>query len=196
VGTRDYYRLEIKSSWFFRGFAANHVLELSAKAGVTQALSGGDVPFYDREYLGGQDSLRGYNYHAVGPRQVTQDGTTYEPIGGDSYWFGSAEYTIPIISRLSFALFYDIGNVSVSPWSNSGTVVQGRLFDTQPFISQFQRQFNFGSTTTYSDDFGFGLRLSIPTLGPLRLDYGIPIHHDPFNSGGKFQFGAGFSRPL
>jgi outer membrane protein insertion porin family len=197
VGTRDYFRLEIKSSWFFRGLAANHVLELSAKAGVTQALSGGDVPFYDREYLGGQDSLRGYDYHAVGPREVTQDGTTYEPIGGDSYWFGSAEYTIPIIDRLSFALFYDIGNVSARPWSNSGTVVHGRLFDNQgPFISQFQHEFNFGSTTSYSDDFGFGLRLSIPTLGPLRLDYGIPIHHDPFNSGGKFQFGAGFSRPL
>ena len=32
-------------------------------------------------------------------------------------------------------------------------------------------------------------------LGPLRLDYGIPISKDPFNGGGgKFQFGVGYTR--
>jgi hypothetical protein len=32
---------------------------------------------------------------------------------------------------------------------------------------------------------------------PLRLDYGIPIKHDRFNSGsGKFQFSGGFERPF
>ena len=35
-----------------------------------------------------------------------------------------------------------------------------------------------------------GLRLNLP-IGPLRLDYGIPIHHDQFSSGsGRFQFGV------
>ena len=202
VGQRNYYRLELKSSWFFRGFAPNHVLELSGKAGVTQKLDGADdVPFYDRFYLGGQDSLRGFDYNGVGPRESTQDGTFFEPIGGDTYWFASAEYTIPIIDRLSFAVFYDIGNVSARAFSNSGFPVQGRTSTDRPRGSPFLPgdfpPFPDGSTGSYSDDFGIGLRLSIPTLGPLRLDYGIPIHHDNFNgSGGKFQFGAGFSRPL
>jgi outer membrane protein insertion porin family len=204
VGDRNYYRLELKSSWFFRGFAANHVLEISGKAGVTQALSGGDVPFYDRYYLGGQDSLRGFDYHGVGPREVSQDGQLYEPIGGDTYWFASAEYTIPIISRLSFALFYDIGNVSTRAWSNGGQEVSGRSFNpvgqgpfAPPFGTTFFGPTDAGNTRAFSDDFGVGFRLSIPTLGPLRLDYGIPLHHDNFNGpGGKFQFGAGFSRPL
>jgi len=36
--------------------------------------------------------------------------------------------------------------------------------------------------------------LNLP-IGPLRLDYGIPIHHDQFNSGsGRFQFGVGYTR--
>ncbi len=204
VGDRNYYRLELKSSWFFRGFAPNHVLEISGKAGVTQALSGGDVPFYDRYYLGGQDSLRGFDYRGVGPREVSQDGGLYEPIGGDTYWFASAEYTIPIISRLSFALFYDIGNVSTRAYSNGGQEVSGRSFipsgqgiNTIGPESTFFGTTDAGNTGTYSDDFGVGFRLSIPTLGPLRLDYGIPLHHDGFNGpGGKFQFGAGFSRPL
>jgi outer membrane protein insertion porin family len=41
------------------------------------------------------------------------------------------------------------------------------------------------------------MRLNIPHLGPLRLDYGIPITHDQYNSSsGQFQFGVGWSRPF
>jgi outer membrane protein insertion porin family len=197
VGDRDYYKLELSSDWFFRGLAHNHVLELSAKAGVTASLSGADVPFYDRFYLGGQDSLRGFDYTGVGPREVTQDGQQYEPIGGDTSWFASAEYTIPIIDRLSFAVFYDIGNVAAMPWSVSRFEVTGKQFSQISPGGKFLGTFPAGNTGIFSDDFGIGLRLNIPLLGPLRLDYGIPIHHDRFNGpGGKFQFGAGFSRPL
>ena len=38
------------------------------------------------------------------------------------------------------------------------------------------------------------LRLNLP-IGPLRLDYGIPITHDKDNgSSGRFQFGVGYTR--
>ena len=41
------------------------------------------------------------------------------------------------------------------------------------------------------------MRLNIPHLGPLRLDYGIPITTDKYNSSsGQFQFGVGWSRPF
>ena len=47
-----------------------------------------------------------------------------------------------------------------------------------------------------SDNWGLGLRLNLP-IGPLRLDYGIPIHHDQYSSAaGKFQFGVGWERPF
>jgi len=47
----------------------------------------------------------------------------------------------------------------------------------------------------YDDDYGLGFRLNIPHLGPLRLDYGIPIRHDEYNgSSGQFQFGVGYTR--
>jgi outer membrane protein insertion porin family len=201
TGDRNYYRVEAKTDWFFKTPFKGHRLELSAKAGVTQTVSGGDVPFYDRFYLGGQDSLRGFDYHGLGPREPTQDGTLYETIGGDTYWFASAEYTIPIIDRLAFAFFYDIGNVSAAPFSNTPFNVHTRTFGTTVGQagtgSTSQGQFFQGNTGSYSDDFGIGLRLTIPTLGPLRLDYGIPLHRDSFNGpSGKFQFGAGFSRPL
>jgi outer membrane protein insertion porin family len=39
-----------------------------------------------------------------------------------------------------------------------------------------------------------GIRLNLP-IGPLRLDYGIPITRGPdTGSSGRFQFGVGWTR--
>ncbi len=171
-GQRDYYRVELQSAWYFPGFFKGHVLELGARGGVVDGLDGDSVPFYERYYLGGMYSLRGTRYRAVSPREPG----FVEPIGGSSYWFGTAEYSLPLIDSeagagLRFAMFYDIGSVGVNPYS-----------------------FN---ADNYTDNWGFGLRLNIPQLGPLRLDYGVPINHDQYSSGnGKFHFGVGWQRPF
>ena len=164
-GDKDFYKLELRSAWYFKGLFPGHVLELVGHIGSAEAFGDtADVPFYERYYLGGLNSLRGFKYRSVSPREPGID----EPIGGDSYWFGSAEYSIPIIERLRFAFFYDIGAVELKPYTY---------------------KFN-----NFSDNYGIGLRLNLP-IGPLRLDYGIPINHDSFNSGsGRFQFGVGYRR--
>ena len=180
-GSRDYYKLQLKTHWYFKGLFPGHVLELLAGTGVTDAFgSTTEVPFYDRFYLGGLDTLRGFRYHSVSPREIPPQpgspGFSSEPIGGDTYWVGSAEYSVPIFQSpkengvgLRFAVFYDIGQVALAPYS----------FDAD-----------------YLDNWGVGLRLNLP-IGPLRLDYGIPIHTDRFNSSsGQFQFGVGFTRPF
>ena len=176
TGDKTYYKVELTSSWFFPGFLKGHVLEIGGRTGVAESLEGGDVPFYDRYYLGGLYSLRGFKFRNIAPREpsdITAQNVVNEPIGGDSYWFGSLEYSVPIFEKdggvgLRFALFYDIGAVSASPYT----------FET-----------------SYSDNWGLGMRLNIPHLGPLRLDYGIPITHDQYNSGsGQFQFGVGYTR--
>ena len=184
VGDKNFYKLEVKTSWFFPGFFKGHVIELDGRSGVAQSISGGDVPFYDRYYLGGLYSMRGYKFRNVAPRDPSYNNPDpiqnnpnmpNEPIGGDSFWFGSLEYSLPILEKdggvgLRFAVFYDIGAVSASSYSFS---------------------------SSYNDNWGLGIRLNIPHLGPLRLDYGIPITHDSYNSGGgKFQFGVGFERPF
>jgi outer membrane protein insertion porin family len=198
LGDHSYLKTELSSAWYFKGFAPGHVLEVVGRAGVAQPFGGDDVPFYDRYYLGGLRDLRGFDFPGVGPRQVTQDGTAYEPIGGDTYWMGSLEYSVPIMGPVRFATFFDIGNVSSRAWSNSGFPVLGKGNNgliNNPLVSF--TQFNAGNTGSYSDNYGIGLHIDIPNLGPLRLDYGIPIKHDQFNSAsGKFQFGVGFTRPL
>jgi outer membrane protein insertion porin family len=163
-GDKEFYKLELTSAWYFPGFAKGHVFELIGRTGAADSLENEDVPFYDRYYLGGMYTLRGFKYRRVSPR----DPGFNEPVGGDTFWFGSAEYSIPIIERLRFAVFYDIGNVQADSYD-----------------------YNF---TDFSDNWGVGLRLNLP-IGPLRLDYGIPINHDKYNSSsGQFQFGVGFTR--
>jgi outer membrane protein insertion porin family len=171
----QFYKLELKTGWFFKGLAKGHVLELAGRTGVAQALGTySDVPFFERFYLGGLTSMRGYKFRYVSPRQVPNIPGN-EPIGGDTYWFGTAEYSIPIYEAergigIRFALFYDIGSVGSNPYNMNWS--------------------------GYDDNWGVGLRLNLP-IGPLRLDYGIPIHHDQYNSGsGQFQFGVGWERPF
>ncbi|HYG23521.1 MAG TPA: outer membrane protein assembly factor BamA [Verrucomicrobiae bacterium] len=170
-GEKEYYKAELKTHWYFRGLFSGHVLELLGGTGVGDAYGSDDsVPFYDRYYLGGLYSLRGYRYRSISPRETGEPPRSREPIGGNTYYFASAEYSLPIIDRLRFALFYDMGNVMYDAYS-----------------------YDF---TDYNDNWGIGLRLNLP-IGPLRLDYGIPIQHDRHNSGsGRFQFGVGFERPF
>ncbi len=89
VGDTTYYKVEAKTAWYFPGIFKGHVLELNGRAGVASSLSGGSVPFYDRYYLGGAYSLRGFKYRNIGPRDPSygpaNPNMPDEPIGGDSY---------------------------------------------------------------------------------------------------------------
>jgi outer membrane protein insertion porin family len=165
-GEKDYWKVDLRTAWYFRGFARGHIIEVLARTGIAGSYGDtADVPFYDRFYLGGMYSLRGFKYREISPRQDPFS----EPVGGDTYWFGSIEYSIPIIEKLRVAVFYDIGNVM------AGTA-----------------DYSFNN---YYDNWGFGIRLNLP-VGPLRLDYGIPINYDPrYSDGdGRFQFGVGYTR--
>jgi outer membrane protein insertion porin family len=176
IGDTTYYKVEAKTAWYFPGLFKGHVIEAVGRAGIADSLSSGDVPFYDRYYLGGLYSLRGFRYRSIAPRETPHfTGVIQDPIGGDSYWMGSVEYSLPIFEKdngpgVRFAVFYDVGDVGAQPYSFSGN---------------------------FDDNWGLGLHINIPKLGPLRLEYGVPINHDQYNGrSGRFQFGVGFSRPF
>ena len=185
----NYYKFEFKGSKFFPVFAfQRQVLALLGRAGVVESFGASnrpqprtftftdsntglpytqvlyitqDVPPFDRFFLGGPDTLRGFEYRMVGPK----DPTTGEPLGGKSYSFFSAEYSMDVVKPVRFAVFYDAG------------FVNARAYDFTP------RDFN--------DNFGFGIRLMVMGA-PLALDYGIPLTSDHFNKkGGQFNFSFG-----
>ncbi len=128
--------------------------------GHFHSVSGDDVPIFERQFLGGANNLRGFDFRDVGPKDETG-----EPIGGQTSGWASAELTVPVIRQLRGALFYDVGVVSEDDFSLDGDV---------------------------NSNFGVGIRLFLP-VGPLRLDYGIPVNADEFNdNSGRFQFNIGY----
>lgn len=136
------------------------ILLFNGEVGVIDSWGNGDVPIFDRLYLGGANNLRGFDYRDVGPKD--ENG---EPIGGRTLARFTVEYTIPIVEKVRAAIFYDTGFVSADAWDWGGDV---------------------------NSDVGVGVRLDLP-IGPIRIDYGIPIQSDSFNdSNGKFNFNVGY----
>jgi outer membrane protein insertion porin family len=161
----NFYSLEFRGSQFFPVFETQaQVLGILARGGVVQNFGdSSDVPYYNKWYLGGPQTLRGFEFRDVSPRDQFD-----EPVGGKTYGFFSAEYSLDIVSPIRFAIFYEAGFV------NSGA------YDFNP--------------ANYNDNFGFGLRLFVAGA-PLSLDFGIPITGDNINKKGNqfnFSFGTRF----
>ena len=94
------------------------VLELVADGGVMDNYGGFAVlPYYDAFYLGGPQTLRGFEYNEVSPRDIFG-----EPIGGKTYGMFTAEYSVEIVDPIRAAVFYDVGFVNAPAFDfNPGT---------------------------------------------------------------------------
>jgi len=76
--------------------------------GYVHSFGGKDIPVYERFYLGGINSIRGFRTRSVGPR----DPVTNDVIGGDKEVFFNFEYLFPLVTeqRVKGLIFYDTGN--------------------------------------------------------------------------------------
>lgn len=63
------------------------------------------LPFYEKYFLGGERSIRGFDIYRLGPKD--EQGRV---IGGDKAFFLNFEYAIPLNQQFSFIFYYDIGN--------------------------------------------------------------------------------------
>ncbi|MCD8024237.1 MAG: BamA/TamA family outer membrane protein [Candidatus Gastranaerophilales bacterium] len=136
---------------------------VTARAGGTL---NGDVPEFAMYTLGGPYSIRGFNISEVGM--------------GDGYMMGSVEYRtpIPFIDRLTSNTF--INNIRLA-----GFVDAGRVFSQSLSDEIYDRP-------GYAITAGVGLRIFIPGLGPINLDYGYPLTNTKGSrSNGFFTFGMG-----
>ncbi len=138
------------------------IFSVSGELAFVDSIGDGDIPIFERMFLGGGRTLRGFEFRDVGPRD---DGFTDEVYGGNSLGYVSFEYTVPIIETVRAAVFSDIGFVNSSSWDISPSDI-------------------------YSD-VGVGIRLKLPISPlPLALDYAIPVSSpdDEADKGGQFNF--------
>jgi outer membrane protein insertion porin family len=100
----EFQKYTADTSWFFSPWW-NHVFAIHARAGYMQSKSSDrSVLFYERFYLGGVDTIRGYENWEIYP-----DSANF--IGGNKVFFTNLEYRIPVSPQLTTAVFFDVGQV-------------------------------------------------------------------------------------
>jgi outer membrane protein insertion porin family len=144
-GDVDFWRLTMGSSWYFKHFWET-VLAVRVRGGyidrygVTKT-----VPLYERFYLGGANTVRGYDEWAVGPRDEFGN-----PEGGKTMFYTNFEYRIPISKEFFHLIaFWDSGYC----WRELRDI---NLQDLQSGV-------------------GGGIRINIPMMGLLGIDYGYGL---------------------
>lgn len=165
LGQTNLYRIEARAGWWIPTFEmGKQVFSIVGRTGSVQGYGGKDVPYFERFFLGGGYNMRGFKYRKVG----RLDSATEEPLGGNTFAFASAEYSIEVFNPVRFAVFYDIGFVNSDSW------------DWNP--------------SDYCSDFGVGLRI-LMMGAPMRIDLGFPLRAGDNNDDGmqfNFSFGTVF----
>ena len=143
-------------------------LSFMAKGGGK--IHGDNMPEVMMYRLGGPYTIRGFKMSGVGT--------------GDAFIMGSVEFAtpIPFLDRTRLARkvkFLD--NIRLTAWVDAG-----KIFNPTVTNTIYDRPLHAISA-------GVGLKLYIPGMGPLSVDYGIPFTNpgDNGNQGGYFTFGVG-----
>ena len=167
-------------------------IEVLLRAGVVK--EAGDstfVPYEERFYLGGPNTLRGFEFRDVSPKEgfyapaVGQGRVPYE-IGGKTYGLFSAEYSIGFTEGFRGAIFYDGGFVNKAAGDfGLKRDIQRDAFDGQQVVLGW-------NNSGWNDNFGFGIRISVMGT-PLRLDYAIPMSTSGDTSAGGNDNGPQFN---
>ncbi|MBI4432216.1 MAG: outer membrane protein assembly factor BamA [Candidatus Omnitrophica bacterium] len=144
-GDRDFYRFTGIGSTYIPNFY-DKVLELKIRGGIVDSYSDSTtVPIYERFFIGGANTVRGYRERRIGPR----DPGNQEAIGGETYWVLNVEEGFPIYPDLiKGALFFDAGALA-------------------------EEVDDFGGGEVFKG-VGAGVRIKTP-IGPVRLDAGYPL---------------------
>jgi len=169
MGDINYIKPNITSSYNHTLFHVNEwpmVLTVANRAGyVTQFGETREVPVFERFFIGGQDTLRGYS--ATGEAGFRDGGKVYDVFNIELGFPLARERRRTIVK---FVTFFDIGG----SWDRVGTV-SARIGPGQEDIKM---------------DVGFGIRFTTPAF-PIRLDWGYGFQHRPGESKYQINFGIG-----
>jgi len=148
---------------YYQPIIKNQALGFHIEYQLTKPLKGSEVPFWERYYLGGEQSIRGYDIYTIGPR--SESGYN---LGGEKALVFNAEYIMPLGGPLYAILFYDVGNAFARDenvslrnlYSSSG--LEMRIF--VPAIRvPFRLIFAYNSHRIRQGDTNFAFRFAIGT---------------------------------
>jgi outer membrane protein insertion porin family len=102
-----------QTSWFFP-LPLHSTLNLRAQAGVISAYGGKQLPIYEKFFVGGMSTVRGFEYGMAGPVDINE-----EPQGAEKMVVFNVELVFPISREIGLkgALFFDVGK-GFDKWSD------------------------------------------------------------------------------
>jgi outer membrane protein insertion porin family len=127
------------------------------------------IPYWERFYLGGERSIRGYEIYTIGPRVEDPESPSYgRNLGGEKSLVFNAEYIIPVGGPIYAILFFDMGNALAryqkfklsEMYSSTGLEV--RIFVPALRIP-FRLIFAYNNKKIYVNDSNFAFRFAIGT---------------------------------
>lgn len=164
-GQVRYLKTAIDYSYYYP-LPAGWIASVSLRDGYVFGI-GQDVGIADRFFLGGS-SFRGFQPGGVGPR----DRATGDSLGGKVFYVGTGELTFPLGLPNEYGIL-------------------GRMFALAGSLAQVDEGgsglADIGSVRVSS---GFGLSWRSP-LGPVRVDYSIPLVKEDFDETEAFRFSFG-----
>lgn len=167
-GDFNYVRPEVGFS-LFKPLRRRVILAANLEGGWIRPFGGSSIPLFDRYFLGGERSLRGFSYYSVVPRKANGDfflTPNGSRMGGDRYLQLNLEYQIKLGGPLKLIFFTDIGNT----WHE----LQGWQLGLLRYSA------------------GAELRITLPIFqAPLRFIYGVNLKPFPDEKRTDFQFSIG-----
>ena len=126
------------------------------------------LPIFERYYMGGPKSLRGYTIKDIGPKDSSGN-----PVGGNQSLLLNLELQYPVTKGLRAFLFYDRGNLYGGGENTNTTSTTWDLANMR-------------------DSIGAGIRFISP-FGPIGFSYGFKLDQAPGEQDSEFHFSAGNS---
>ena len=160
-GDSAFTKYEATSGWYYP-LPWSTTFHVKGSIGYVMENEDRKLPVYERFYLGGLNTMRGFDNGKVSPL----DPVTLERIGGEKMWYGNVEWIFPLVKEagLKGVVFFDMGNV----------------YDASD-------SWDFGDLR-YSS--GLGVRWMSP-MGPLRLEWGYNLDPREGEKQGVWDFSIG-----
>lgn len=138
----EYYKLDYKHTWY-KEVTKNITFSLNGEAGYGDTYGNKDFPFFKNFYVGGVNSVRGFQTSAIGPRDTDLvSGQTFA-VGGTKLLLGNAEIYFPIPGMK------DSKQLRLSTFIDAGTV-----FATSESIDLGQLRYSAGLGVSWYSPFG------------------------------------------
>jgi len=164
-GDKDFYKITGSTSKYFP-LTKKSVFNIRFRAGVVGEYGGTkQVPVYERFYVGGPSTVRGYDYSSIGPKDDDVN------VGGNSMLVGNLEYSYLLVDttdtptkspmKIRGLVFYDAGNA----WKSTG-----------------------GFSGSLKTSIGTGIRILMPIPVTLFYGYGIDRHKGRFDISISYSF--------